>query len=81
MADNKDFMKDGLQKIDELTKKISGDKNLLASFKSNPAKTLEGILGVDLPDDQINSIIKGIQAKISLDKAGDIAEGLGKLFK
>ena len=47
-------------KITELTDKIKSDPNLLEKFKSDPIKTIESLLGVDLPDEQIKSIVDGI---------------------
>ncbi|MCM1131922.1 MAG: hypothetical protein NC340_00460 [Ruminococcus flavefaciens] len=64
-------------KIDELVNKVKNDKDFGKKFQENPTKAVEGILGVDLPDDQINKIIDGIKAKISID---DIGSKLGGLF-
>ena len=64
-------------KIEELTDKIKNDKNLMKKFKEDPVAALEGLIGVDLPDDQVEGIISGIKAKISLD---DIVDKLGGLF-
>ena len=57
-------------KIDELVNKV---KN-----KENPTKAVESVLGIDLPDEQINKIINGIKTKISID---DITGKLGGFFK
>jgi len=65
------------KKIEELVDKIKSDKNLMAKFQKDPISTVEGLLGVDLPNDQIEKLVDGIKAKISLDKLGG---GLGKLF-
>ena len=59
-------------KIEELVDKIKNDKDLTTKFKKDPTKTVEGLVGVDLPDDQVNKIVEGIKAKISLDKLGDL---------
>ena len=64
-------------KIDELVKKIKSDDGLMKKFKDNPIKTIEGLIGIDLPDDQIKNIADGIKAKISFD---DIGSKLGGLF-
>ena len=64
-------------KIDELVKKIKSDDGLMTKFKTNPIKTIEGLIGIDLPDDQIGKIVDGIKAKISFD---DIGDKLGGLF-
>ena len=63
-------------KIEELAEKIKNDKNLLNKFNSNPVATLEGLLGVDLPDAQVQQLIDGIKAKISIDDIGDKLSGL-----
>ena len=71
-------------KINELVEKIKGDKNLLAKFKADPIKTIEGLIGIDLPDDKIKQLVDGIQAKLAIDgigdKLGDIGSKLGGLF-
>ena len=67
-------------KIEQAVKKLLSDKNLMAKFEKNPASVIEELIGVDLPDDQVNQIIEGIKAKIKLDKLGDKLGGLGGLF-
>lgn len=67
-------------KIDEIVTKLKTDKDLMSKFGTDPTGVVEGLIGVDLPNDQINGVVDGIKAKISLDKAGDALGGLGKLF-
>ncbi len=68
------------KKIEEVLEKIKNDKDFAAKFTKDPVKALEGVLGVDLPDDQINAIIDGVKAKLTVDKLGDVAGKLGGLF-
>lgn len=68
-------------KAAELVEKIKNDPALLREFQESPVKLLEEIVGMDLPDDQINQLADLIRAKIDLDKAGDLLKGLGGLFK
>ena len=63
-------------KIEEIVKKLTSDKNLMAKFDKNPAAVIEDLVGVDLPDDQVNKLVEGVKAKIKLDKAGDLLGGL-----
>ena len=63
-------------KIEELVEKIKSDKDIAAKFQKDPIGTVEGLLGVDLPNDQIEKLVEGIQAKISLDKLGGMLGGL-----
>ena len=48
----------------------------MADFKKDPIKAIEKLIGVDLPDDQVKSIVDGVKAKISLDSIGDTLGGL-----
>jgi len=68
------------EKIEELVEKIKSDDKLLENFKKNPIPVVEKLLGIDLPDDQIQKIVDGIKAKISLDNIGDALGGLSSLF-
>lgn len=65
------------EKIEELVAKIQGDKDLAAKFQKDPVAAIEGLLGVDLPDEQMEKIVEGIKAKIKLDDIGDMLGGLG----
>lgn len=58
-------------KIDEIVSKIKGDETLKDGFKKDPIKTVEGLIGVDLPDDKIAGIVDGVKAKLNLDGIGD----------
>ena len=67
-------------KIEEVVKKLLADKNLMEKFEKNPAKVIEDLLGVDLPDDLVNQVIEGVKAKINLEKVGNALGALGGLF-
>ena len=67
-------------KIDELVEKVTKDKTIAAKFQKDPVKTIEGLLGVDLPDDQVEKIVSGVKAKIGADKLSDALGGLGSLL-
>lgn len=58
-------------------KELSENEELLKAFNKNPGKTLEKLLGVDLPDEQINAVVAGVKAKLGLDDVMDVA---GKLM-
>ena len=67
-------------KIEEVVKKLMNDKSLMAKFERNPVSVIEELVGIDLPDQQVNQLIEGIKAKIKLDQVGDVLGGIGKLF-
>ncbi len=64
-------------KVDEIVDKVKNDKDFANKFQSEPIKAVEGVIGVDLPDDVINNVIDGVKSKISFD---GIADKLGGLF-
>ena len=68
------------EKVQELVKMITEDKELMELFKTEPVKAVEKVLGVDLPDDTVQKIIASVKAQITLDKAGDLLGSLKKLF-
>jgi uncharacterized protein YpuA (DUF1002 family) len=68
------------EQITTAVEKITKDDKLQEQFKKEPVKTVEQVLGVDLPDDTVNKIVDGVKAKISVDKAGDLLGALKKKF-
>ncbi len=64
------------EKVEELVEKIKSDPKLLANFKDEPVKTVEKLIGIDLPDDQIEKVVDMVKAKIDLDKLGGMLGGL-----
>ena len=63
-------------KIEEIVEKVKSDKTLMARFQKEPIKVVEELIGVDLPDDQIEKVVDAVKAKIDLDKIGGMLGGL-----
>ena len=63
-------------KVDEIVKKITSDKDLAAKFQSNPTQAVEGLIGVDLPDDQVQGVVEAVKTKIGVDSVMDKIGGL-----
>ncbi len=68
------------EKIEEIVGKIKADPNFAKEFQSDPVKAIEKIIGADLPDGAVNSVIEGVKAKISVDGIKDKLGALGGLF-
>lgn len=68
------------EKIEELVKKVTGDKELKALFQKDPVKAAEKVLGVDLPDEQVKKIVDGVKAKLTMDQVGGAVDALKGLF-
>lgn len=69
------------EKINEIIEKIKNDKDIAKKFKNDPISTVEELIGIDLPNDQIEKIVEGIKAKIAVDnidlgKAGELLGGI-----
>lgn len=67
-------------RIDEIVNKVKSDPDIAAKFQNDPIKTVEGIIGVDLPDDVIKQIVDGVKTKVNVDGLKDKLGGLGGLF-
>lgn len=67
-------------KIEELAAKLQKDPALLQSFQKDPVKTLEGLTGLDLPEEQLQPLVTGVKAKLAAAGLGDKLSGLKKLF-
>ena len=67
-------------KVDEIVEKIKNDKNIAAKFQKDPVGTVEDLIGIDLPNDQIEKLVDAVKAKISIDKAQNALGGLKGLF-
>lgn len=67
--------------IDDIVKKIKGDPQIMDKFQKDPEKTIEGVIGVDIPDGQIDGIINGVKAKLTADKVGGVLGNIGGVFK
>ena len=78
------------EKITQVVEKIKNDDGLKDKFKKDPIKTVEGILGVDLPDEAVKKIVAEVKEKLAggaekvpgaAEKAGealgDVAEKVG----
>lgn len=74
--------------ISDMVDKVQKDPNFAKKFKADPIKALEGVLGIDLPDEQLKAVAEGVLAKVSmeqisgfLDSDGDGKPDLGNLGK
>lgn len=63
--------------IAEVLKQLSENKDLRKAFDVDPVKVLEKTFNIDLPDDQVNAVIKAVKAKLDID---DVADAAGKLL-
>ncbi len=67
--------------ISDVLAKLQGDDGLLANFKAEPIKTIEGLIGIDLPDEQLEAVVKGVMAKIDIEEVAEKASGVIGMLK
>ena len=60
--------------ITEVIEKVTKDEALKKQFLSEPVKTVESLIGIDLPDESIQKIVDGVKAKISVEKLGGLLD-------
>lgn len=60
------------EKLGDITDKIK-DKDFQSDLKKNPTKAVEGITGIDLPDDKIDKVVDAAK-----DKLGDVIDKFKK---
>ena len=65
---------DIMDKLEDLVEKIKADKTIAAKFKKDPIDTVQDLLGVKLPEEQLEKLVDAIKKKIKLDDLDDILE-------
>ena len=67
--------------IGDLVSKLTGNKDLIAKFTSDPLSLIKDLLGIDLDPSQLSTVVKGVTSQLG-DLTGDVAkEGSGILQK
>lgn len=62
--------------IDKIVEQISKNPNIKEQFDKEPVKTIENIIGIDLPDDVVMKIIDGVKSKLTVDSVSKAADAL-----
>ena len=55
------------KKVEEIVNKVKNDGDFANKFKANPVEAVESVVGMDLPDDQINNVVEMVKAKLGAD--------------
>ena len=65
--------------IGDLVAKLTGNKDLIAKFTSNPLSAIKDLLGVDLDPSQLDEVVKGVTGQLG-DITGDAAKQAGGIL-
>ena len=64
------------EKIEELWEKITADDGILDRFTDEPIKTVEELLGIDLPDEKLRELVAALKAKLNMEAVDDKLDNL-----
>jgi len=67
--------------ISELVSKLTGNKDLIAKFTSDPLSIVKNLLGIDLDPTQLAEVVKGVTGKLGIDAGDAVKQGAGLLAK
>lgn len=67
--------------INKIVEEITKNPDIKEQFEKEPVKTIEKVIGVDLPDDVVMKIIDGVKAKLTVDSVSKAAGALKGIFK
>lgn len=67
--------------INKIVEEITKNPDIKEQFEKEPVKTIEKVIGVDLPDDVVMKIIDGVKAKLTVDGVSKAAGALKGIFK
>ena len=81
MREREDKGMDIKEQIKKAVERISKDKDLQEKFQKDPIKAVEGILGVDLPEDVINQVVQWVMAKLTADNVSGAVDALKGFLK
>ena len=67
--------------IEDAVTRLKEDEALRKQFLSDPTGALKELTGIDIPAEQLESVITGIKTRLTAENIGDAVKGLGRLFK
>jgi hypothetical protein len=67
--------------VKDLLEKFDVDEQLKEKFMKNPVETVKKLVGDKIPENQIDSIVEAVKAKLGVENVGEALGKLGKLFK
>lgn len=67
--------------VTDIVNKAKADPALLSNLTKDPEKTIEGLIGIDIPDGQLDSIVSGVKTQIASVGISNAMDKLGDMFK
>ncbi len=67
--------------ISDLVAKLTGNKDLISAFTSDPLKAVKDLLGIDLDAGQLTDVVKGVTSALGISAGDALKEGSSILDK
>ena len=65
--------------ISDLVGKLTGNKDLIAKFTSDPLKAIKDLLGIDLDPSMLDDVVKGVTEQLGSSAAKEAGGFLAKI--
>ncbi len=65
--------------ISDLVGKLTGNKDLIAKFTSDPLKAIKDLLGIDLDPSMLDDVVKGVTGQLGSSAAKEAGGFLAKI--
>ena len=65
--------------ISDLVSKLTGNKDLIAKFTSDPLKAIKDLLGIDLDPSMLDDVVKGVTGQLGGSAAKEAGGFLAKI--
>jgi len=69
-----------MDKVEDLVKLITENKDLLAQFKQDPAAVVKKLIQRELDQETLDKLVTAVKAKVDMDKLSGALGALGGLF-
>ena len=69
--------------ISDLVSKLTGNKDLISKFASDPLSVIKDLLGIDLDPSKVSEVVKGVTSQLggeTVKQAGGIIGKIKSLF-
>lgn len=64
--------------VDQIVTKAKSDPEFMKKLQNDPEKTIESVIGVDIPDGAVDQVLSAVKGKIALDKISGVMDLLKK---
>jgi len=68
-------------KVKDIIQLVQKDKDFKEKFQQDPFAAVKTVVGVDTPNDQLNQLVEGVKAKVSLEETGDMFGKVKGMFE